>query len=275
SETKPAELVFAIVGRPPDDVFIEPHKSREVPLLEVEGLATGAVGPVSFHVEAGEIVGLAGLRGAGQNAIGRALCGIDLIDSGDVRLAGKEIRITTPRDVIRRGVMFVTSNREAESLAHTLTVSENIFLNPGVRGRKLMHFRRRRGERSEAVRVIRSFSIRPEDPDRAVSTLSGGNQQKAVLSRWLGLNARLLVLEEPTMGVDVGAKADIYHMLAQELKGGSAALLVSSDFEEVAAICNRALVFNRGRIVKEVSGDQLSTSNLTGLVSSSSDGDAA
>lgn len=275
-QTRPEELVFAIVGRPPAEVFIEPHESREVPVLGVEGLRTGRVGPVSFHVDAGEMVGLAGLRGAGQNAVGRALCGIEPIEEGRVTLGGKEIEISNPAHVIRLGVMFVTSNRDAECLAAPLSVAENIFMNPGSRGRKLWELRRRSRESRQAVQVIQRFTIRPEDPDRAVSTLSGGNQQKVVLARWLGLNARLLVLEEPTMGVDVGAKADIYHMLAAELKRGAAALLVSSDFDEVAAICNRALVFNRGSIVKELRGDQLSTPTLTALVSvPAGHGDAA
>jgi ribose transport system ATP-binding protein len=273
SETTPEELVFSIVGRPPAEVFIEAHESRGVPVLRVENLRTGAVGPVSFHVNAGEIVGLAGLRGAGQNAVGRALCGIDKISAGRVVLAGEEITPSTPRDVIGKGVMFVTSNREAECLASTLSVVENIFLNPGSRGRKLLQFRHPRTEREEAAEVVRRFSIRPEDPNRAISTLSGGNQQKVVLARWIGLNAQLLVLEDPTMGIDVGAKADIYRMLTQELKRGAAVLLISSDLEEVAAICNRALVFNRGRIVREVHGDQLSTSTLTSLVSSRLDED--
>jgi ribose transport system ATP-binding protein len=145
-------------------------------------------------------------------------------------------------------------------------VTENIFLNPGAIGRKVWAAERPRSERNRAAQVIRKFSIRVGDPSRVITTLSGGNQQKVLLARWLGRRAALLVLEEPTMGVDVGAKADIYEMLNQELAGGAAVLLVSSDLDEIAGICHRALIFNRGRIVRELQRPELSVARLTALV---------
>jgi ribose transport system ATP-binding protein len=160
----------------------------------------------------------------------------------------------------------VTSNRESEGLAVGLSVAENLFLNPGALGRRLWAAERPRHERRRAAQVIRRFSVRPNDPGRIITALSGGNQQKVLLARWLGHAARLLVLEEPTMGVDVGAKADIYEMLNQELAGGAAVLLVSSDLDEVAGICHRALIFDRGRIVEELQRHQLSVNRLTALV---------
>src|SRR6185503_16362920 len=125
---------------------------------------------------------------------------------------------------------------------------------------------RPRNEGRRAAQVIKKFSIRTDDPSRVITTLSGGNQQKVLLSRWLGQGAQLLVLEEPTMGVDVGAKAEIYEMLNQELAGGAAVLLVSSDLDEIAGICHRALIFNRGRIVEELERAELSVARLTALV---------
>ena len=132
-------------------------------------------------------------------------------------------------------------------------------------GRRVWTGERPSSERKRADAVIKRFSIRTDDPSRVVTTLSGGNQQKVLLSRWLGRGAQLLVLEEPTMGVDVGAKAEIYEMLNQELAGGAAVLLVSSDLDEVAGICHRALIFNRGRIV-ELQRPELSVARLTALV---------
>jgi ribose transport system ATP-binding protein len=164
------------------------------------------------------------------------------------------------------GIRFVTSNRESEGLALSMTVTENLFMNPGALGRRLWAFERSETESRRAAAVIEKFSVRPADPSRIITTLSGGNQQKVLLARWLGHGARLLVLEEPTMGVDVGAKADIYEMLNQELARGAAVLLVSSDLDEVAGICHRALIFNRGRIVQELQRHELSVNRLTGLV---------
>jgi ribose transport system ATP-binding protein len=265
--TTPAQLVQMIVGRPPTEVFVKPAEAQAASVIRVDDLQVGRVGPVSFDVRAGEIVGLAGLRGAGQNAVGRALAGIEPIDGGRIWLAGQVLAPPAhPDDAIRAGIRFVTSNREAEGLAVGLSVTENLFLNPGALGRPVWAAERPRNERRRAAQVIRRFSVRPNDPARVITALSGGNQQKVLLARWLGHTARLLVLEEPTMGVDVGAKADIYEMLNQELAQGAAVLLVSSDLDEVAGICHRALIFDRGRIVEELPRQQLSVNRLTALV---------
>jgi len=164
------------------------------------------------------------------------------------------------------GGRFVTSNRETEGLALPLTVTENLFLNPGALGRRIWSAERPSRERRRAVEIIKKFSVRTDHPSSVITTLSGGNQQKVLLARWLGRGARLLVLEEPTMGVDVGAKAEIYEMLSHELAGGAAVLLVSSDLDEVAGICHRALIFNRGRIVEELHRAELSVPRLTAVV---------
>jgi ribose transport system ATP-binding protein len=267
SETTPGELVHMIVGRPPAEVFVKPPESHAAALLHVENLRVGRVGPVSFDVRAGEIVGLAGLRGAGQNAVGRAISGIDAVAGGSVSLRGRPLQRSGRKiDAIAAGIRFVTSNRESEGLALTMTVAENLFLNPGALGRRWWRAEWPREERRSAVRVTRKFGVRPDDPSRLIMTLSGGNQQKVLLARWFGYGAPLLVLEEPTMGVDVGAKADIYEMLNDELAHGAAVLLVSSDLDEVAGICHRALIFNRGLIVEELQRHELSVAALTGAV---------
>jgi ribose transport system ATP-binding protein len=236
-------------------------------VLRADNLQVGRVGPVSFEVKAGEIVGLAGLRGAGQNAIGRALSGIEASTGGTVTLKGHSLKLSGQvADAMAAGIRFVTSNRESEGLALPLTVIENLFLNPGALGRRAWSAQRPSSERKRASQVIEKFGVRTDDPSRVITTLSGGNQQKVLLARWLGRSAPLLVLEEPTMGVDVGAKAEIYEMLNQELAGGAAVLLVSSDLDEVAGICHRALIFNRGRIVEELQRTELSVARLTALV---------
>jgi ribose transport system ATP-binding protein len=148
-----------------------------------------------------------------------------------------------------------------------LSVRENLFLNPGVWGRRLHSLSTQRAERVRARELVRRFGIRPGDPEVAADTLSGGNQQKVVLARWFGVGRRVVVLEEPTMGVDVGAKADIYALLKEAGEQGTAAIVVSTDVEEVAAICHRALVFGRGRVTAELAGAQLTVAGLVAAAS--------
>jgi ribose transport system ATP-binding protein len=265
SGTDPGQLVRAIVGRSLAPAPKRRSRSLGGPLLSVRGLRAGGVGPVSLDIRSGEIVGLTGLRGAGQGAVGRALAGALPIQAGSMALDGGELRPACPADAVARGVLFVTGDREAEALAMPLTVAENVFLNPGSHGRRTWRPRRRSGERRRAVELIHEFSIRPPDPDRPVATLSGGNQQKVVLARCLSVGGRLLVLEEPTMGVDVGARSDIYGMLRGAAESGAAVLLISTDLDEIARTCDRALVFDRGRIAGELAAGGLSVEALTAL----------
>jgi ribose transport system ATP-binding protein len=144
-----------------------------------------------------------------------------------------------------------------------MSVRENIFMNPAATGRPVLQPISPSDELAETRAALTRFSIRPPDSERPVATLSGGNQQKVVLARWMEAKVRLLVLEEPTIGVDVGSKAEIYHLLQQSLKEGLAVLLLSSDFEEVERICHRALVFSRGQVVSEIPGIELDVARLT------------
>jgi ribose transport system ATP-binding protein len=265
--TTPAELVRSIVGRAPSEVFVKPPPPSAQPLLQVDALAVSGVGPVSFRVMAGEILALVGLRGAGHDVIGRAIFGDVAATSGSFGLAGRPVRASNPARAMRERIGFVSSKRAAENLAVTLTVRENLYINPLATGKRVWSVVGPRAERQAAADVLRRFSVRPRDPERTIGTLSGGNQQKIVLARWLEARSALLVLEEPTIGVDVGAKADIYVALQAALDRGMAALLISSDFEEVAGIAHRALVFNRGQVVAEIAGSHLSVRALIGLAS--------
>lgn len=263
----PQELVLAIVGRPPTEVFMTPPKASAQALLNVQNLQVGSVGPISFQVREGEVLGLCGLRGAGQNQIGRAICGIEASEAGNVSLAGRSVNLHSPRTTIDNGIAFVSSNREAESLGMSLLVRENFYLNPATHGRSTLSPLQRSTEKAQANQLVQRFSVRPPDGERVMSTLSGGNQQKVVLGRWLSTDAQLFVLEEPTLGVDVGAKAEIYALMNQSLQAGKSALLVSTDLEEVAGVCSRALIFKSGRIVGEVARSEMSVARLTELVS--------
>ena len=270
TDTNTPELIYLIVGRPPSEVFIRPPRPSASIVLEVGQAHVGSVGPVQLQVMAGEVVGLAGLRGAGHEAFGRALVGLRRFTAGSVLLNGTPLRASNPADAIRAGIAFVTSNRQEEGLAMGLSVRENLFLNPAVRGRRPFNAMPPAAERRLASGVIRRFQIRPPEADKVIGTLSGGNQQKAVLARSLEAGAQLLVLEEPTMGVDVGAKSEIYALMNEALEAGLAMIVISADLEEVSYICNRAFVFNRGRVVAEVGRKDLSVSRLTELAAGSS-----
>ncbi len=176
----------------------------------------------------------------------------------------------------KAGLGFVASDRIAESIAPGLSIRENMYINPMASGARLFSWRHPSSEVSDALKSGRRIGLVPNSPDEFIEALSGGNQQKVVMARWMHIAPDVLILEDPTAGVDVGAKAEIYRLLAAELERGQGILLVSTDFEEVAAICHRALIFRDGAIVGEISADALSTESITLAASlASSAGEAA
>lgn len=261
----PAELVRLIVGR--ETSVGSPGAVEERVRLDLRGVHVGDVGPVDLRVRAGEVVGLVGLRGAGQEEIGRAVAGVVPVGAGTMALDGTAFAPRHTGMAVRAGVGFATSNRETDGIAPGMSVRENLFLNPAVWGRRGHVLSGQRAERRRAAQLVREFDVRPADPERPIETLSGGNQQKVIIARWFGVGRAVAVLEEPTMGVDVGAKSDIYALLRQACAGGTAALVVSTDLEEVAAICHRALVFERGRVRRELAGPDLTVSALIAAAS--------
>jgi ribose transport system ATP-binding protein len=181
-----------------------------------------------------------------------------------MELEGRPFRPATPADAVARGFAFVSSRRGEESLLPSLTVRENLLPNPAARP-DAPGLLGAGAEAAQARTAVAKYAVRPGDPERAAATLSGGNQQKVVLARWLEGPARVLILEEPTFGVDVGAKAEIYRLLAAATAAGRSVLLISSDLEEVAGVAHRALIVSRGRVTAEVGRDGLSVANLTAL----------
>ena len=248
-ETSPEDLVGMIVGRKPQTIRVPEMRARREIVLELREAVFADVGPVSFELAAGEIVALAGLRGAGQDTVGRALFGQASLDGGEIWLGGEALDVRNPRQAMKQGIGFVAGDRTGESLAMPLSVRENLFLNPLATGRGFFGLKSARDEHRQALALTTLFGVRPNDPAKAIENLSGGNQQKVVMARWLQIATKLLVLEEPTAGVDVGARADIYALVNQALERGISVLLISTDFEEVANIAHRALIFNRGRVI--------------------------
>lgn len=270
AESNPESLVHAIIGRSPEKVFVRPPRPAPEPVLVCEDLAASDVGPVSFTVHRGEIVGLVGLRGAGHEVIGRLLVGDETKMAGRITIGGKPLHGASPTAAIADGLGIIAADRIAESIAPGLSIRENMYLNPMASGSRLLSLRQPRAEARECREAGRRVGLVPNLPDEQIESLSGGNQQKVVLSRWIRIAPRVLVLEDPTAGVDVGAKSEIYHLLAEQLAAGQAILLISTDFEEVAEICHRALVFRHGRIVSELDGADMSIESVT-LASSLAD----
>jgi len=266
-ETSAGELIEMIVGRSMSDAFVRPSPPSFRSAFSVEDLVAEHVGPVSFSVAAGETLGLVGLRGAGHHTVGRSIFGHTQMSSGQLVLDGEPIAPLSPADAMSKGVGFVSSRRAEEGVASNLDVRENIYLNPAASGKGVLEFIPRSTELGAAQAAVRRFSIKAAGVEEPVATLSGGNQQKVVLARWMEAHVRLLILEEPTIGVDVGAKADIYHLLQLSLSKGLAVLLISSDFEEVERICHRALVFSRGQVAAEIPGPALTVAALTAAAS--------
>ncbi|NKJ09605.1 sugar ABC transporter ATP-binding protein [Rhizobium sp. SG741] len=268
SETTSDELIRMIVGRKADQLFVKAERMTGPAIVSVKDLACRGAGPVSFDIRQGELLGLVGLRGAGQELIGRALFGCE-VSSGTVRLNGVEPNLSSPVAAMASGIGLIARDRTEESVAMSLSLRENTFLNPGASGRGLMSFLSPRNEAEKAYSLGSRVGLRPNDQSLAIEALSGGNQQKVVVGRWLATGRKLLIAEDPTAGVDVGAKADIYRLIAEAVEGGLAVLVVSTDFEEIAHICHRALVFSRGQIVRELSGADLTTPAVIAAASAS------
>ncbi|MGC7590226.1 sugar ABC transporter ATP-binding protein [Bisgaard Taxon 46] len=262
-------LVKAIVGEETRGKQREPLPEGTPEVLQLKDVVVGDTGPVSFSLHQGEMIALAGLRGAGQEEIGRLLFGLRELDNGHINLNNESYSADSPQEAIKKGVALVAGDRIRESLVMSMTTTENLFLNPVLSGHAPLKNYARKDEWSESWYKFQLFDIRPKNLFIDVSALSGGNQQKIVLARWMHLNTPLLILEDPTAGVDVGARAEIYDLLNQALRKGVAIIVISNDFEEIAHLCNRALVFNRGDIAGELFNEQVTFANLLALASDS------
>ncbi|WP_300342604.1 sugar ABC transporter ATP-binding protein [Nesterenkonia sp.] len=251
----PKEMISLMVGRDLDDVF--PKQAVEIgePVLEVRGLTRlGVFEDVSLTVRAGEIVGLAGLVGAGRTEVARAIFGLDRLDAGQILVGGEEIRVRSPRSAVRAGIAYVPEDRKRDGVALSLTVKDNIAL-PVLHRVSTLGWVLRRPERELAQQKAEDLHISPPVVDRPAATFSGGNQQKVVLAKWLATNPKVLILDEPTRGVDVGAKADIHTIIGELAAQGVAVLMISSELPEVLAVSDRVYVLHEGRLTAELSRD--------------------
>jgi ribose transport system ATP-binding protein len=239
-------------ARPGPDAAVAP---RGRPRLEFDKVSAGELTDADFRIDAGEVVGMAGLVGSGVDDVSRVLIGSIALSSGRILVDGSELVRRLPHELLARRVAVLLSSRALKSIAK-LTVRENLTLS-GLgplwrRGRLQLG-----EERAEAARLSERFNILPRSPERMLEQLSGGNQQKVSVARWLRIEPLVMVLDEPTQGVDVGGKQEILDLLRQAAQGGVAILICSSDLEELEAVCDRVLIVRAGAIAGELSGADL------------------
>ncbi|MBM4160005.1 MAG: sugar ABC transporter ATP-binding protein [Ignavibacteria bacterium] len=259
--TNEKEMISMMVGREITELGVAARPARADTRLEVRGLSVSQapvhVKDVSIAVRSGEIVALAGLVGSGRSEVAKAIFGINRMDTGKVCIDGKEVIINSPRDAIRYGMAFVPEDRKGEGLISTQSIKYNISLT-GLRLLSKFGFIRGASERSLARASSKQLEIKSSSEDAEVFTLSGGNQQKVVLAKWLWLKPLILVLDEPTRGIDVGAKAEIHGLIFELAKTGVAVLLVSSELPEILKLADRIYVMRDGQIVGQLSRHEAS-----------------
>lgn len=276
SEITSERMVRLMVGRDLDPSRRRPEGVKTGTVrLEVEGLRT-AMWPdqaVGFSVRAGEIVGMAGLVGAGRTEIARVIAGVDRSRGGTVRADGAALASGSVGRAVAAGVVLAPEDRKEQGIFLEMSIRDNISL-PGLAGEKLQWFGfvRKRAAAALAERMRGMLGIRTSGVAKAAGLLSGGNQQKVVLAKWLAMEPKVFVLDEPTRGVDVGAKAEIYRVIAELAAGGAAVLMVSSDLEEVLRMSDRILVMHEGRLAGELSGAEMSEEAVMRLATGSGPG---
>ncbi|MGI0525506.1 sugar ABC transporter ATP-binding protein [Rhizobium giardinii] len=246
SATPVRTIVESMVGRPLDRLFPALPVPRQQPVLEVEGLtaADGTFRDVTFEVRAGEILGIAGLVGAGRTELVRAIAGADPVRSGTVRLNGEGLTLRSPADAIAKGIVMVPEDRKLQGLVVSHRIGENlVYANLDRFGGRWITPSMKR---DFARKAISTFGIKGRG-EQLASDLSGGNQQKIVIAKWLMRDPKVVVLDEPTRGIDVGARAGIYDIIVGLAKKGVAVIVVSSDLEEVLGVSNRILVLAQGK----------------------------
>lgn len=266
SELDEPKLVHQMIGRRLEVTRVE-RRSREdqAPALEVQALSSpGRLRDVSVRVAPGEVVGIGGLVGAGRSELMDAIFGIDTRASGQVRVRGEDVLPRNPRTMIRAGVGYVPEDRRLQGLFFQLGVDENILM-PVLPALARGGLRRGGAERALVDERMRSFQVKAASPRATPGSLSGGNQQKLLIARWMGPRTRVLLLDEPTRGIDVGTKAEVYRLIRAAADDGVAVLLVTSEMAELLLLSDRIMVLSEGRVTGELRGTDMTQENILRL----------
>lgn len=264
-ETTNDEVVRKMVGRDLEDYY--PEKTSEIHdvVFEVKDLTqTDRFKNISFNVKSGEIVGFSGLMGAGRTEIMRSIFGVDPLDKGEIFLEGEKITIKNPSTAIEKGIGFLTEDRKEEGLILDYTLRDNISL-PSIDGFSKRGIIDVKAESEFATLLMERLNVKAEGELDIASSLSGGNQQKVVLAKWIGIGSKVLILDEPTRGVDVGAKREIYQLMNELADRGVAIIMVSSDLPEILGVSDRVIVVHEGNIAGELSREEATEEKIMTL----------
>lgn len=265
ASTDRSEFVRLMVGRDIEDQF--PRRKPELgdTLMEIKNISQkGVLEDISFELRAGEVVGIAGIVGAGRTELAEAIFGSVPADSGEVSVGGETLRPGQPREAKSRGIGFITEDRQGEGIVPPLSVSENLGL-AAMGENSSAGLVNRRKQRQQAEKMIEDLNIRTPGPDQEIRYLSGGNQQKVVIGKWLLNESKILIMDEPTRGIDVGAKVEIYELINDLTENGAGIVMISSELPEVLGMSDRVLVMSQGRITGELSAEEATQENVMEL----------
>lgn len=256
------KLVELMVGRSINEFYSKRDANIGKEILRVENLSRfGFFHDVSFKVKQGEILGICGLAGAGRTELARSIVGADPVDEGDIYLDGKKIRLKKMSNALQAGIAYLTENRKTEGLALRMSVEENVLAAMIPELSKSMVYSRKKG-RKPLMDLIDRLNIIAPSTNSMVSNLSGGNQQKVLLAKWLAIKPRVLILDEPTRGVDIGAKMHIHNTIEDLANNGHAIIVISSDLPELVGLSDRAVIMRNGHFIGEIGEDELSEDTL-------------
>jgi ribose transport system ATP-binding protein len=259
------KMIQLMVGRELKNIFQKENTAIGDKVLEVQNLTTpGLLKNISFDLKKGEILGLAGLVGAGRTELMRAIFGLDRFSNGEIRINGRPVKINSPEEAISHGIAFVTEDRRLQGLVLGMSVRENGSL-VALRQLHRLGFIRSKAERSLIQQYLERLRIKTPSPETKVATLSGGNQQKVVLTKWLAIKPQILILDEPTRGIDVGAKAEIHRIISDLAGQGVGILMISSELPEILGMSDRILVMHEGRITGSLNREEATQEKIMAL----------
>lgn len=262
-----AEMIRMMVGRNLGDIYENLDRDKKIGdvLLEVKGVSSDYVLENSFVLRKGEVLGFSGLVGAGRTELMRAIIGADTMKTGEIFLEGKKIHNHSPHEAMEHGIVLVPEDRKLQGILANLSISDNINISLLDRNSNRFGFVSRKKEEQIAGDGIRNFKIKTPSPEKKIVELSGGNQQKCIVARWISTNPKVLILDEPTKGIDVGAKSEFYQMICEFAKQGLGVILISSELPEVIGLSDRIIVMKGRKIVGEVSREEAAESRLLSL----------
>lgn len=266
-ETPQAQMIKMMVGRDLGDIYSSLDRDKEIGdvLLEVKDVSSDYVKPTSFTLRKGEVLGFSGLVGAGRTELMRAIIGADHMKGGEVYLEGRKLTIHSPHDAMEQGIVLVPEDRKLQGIISNFSVAENINVSMLDQHSNRFGFLDAKADEETAEAGIRDFRIKTPSPDKKIVELSGGNQQKAIVARWISTKPKVLILDEPTKGIDVGAKSEFYNMICSFAKQGLGVILISSELPEVIGLSDRIIVMKGRQISGEVMREEASETQLLSL----------